>query len=183
VACPLNCKCGLACHLLYQYFVICLGHRRVRWDMRSVQGRNTVLIVLLPFVLSYCLTASGGKVLSSSPRESTFTSSGTWPTLNLHNSSSFRVFAVNISPIISTNCLVHVNSSPLSLSERNISNFHFFAHKHNTTKQSIIPVLKISYLRNGKSNLNKLILYLYGRFMMHRTLQTHCNFFRLILQI
>jgi hypothetical protein len=88
------------------------------------------------------------ELLSSSPRESTFTSSGTWPTLYSHNSSSFRVFAVMLSHMSRTERSVQVV-------KRNISNSKFFAHKYNRTQQSTISVLGISYLLNGKSNLNK----------------------------
>jgi hypothetical protein len=146
VACPLNCTCEVACHLLYQYFVIYLGHRRIRWNIRAVRGTNTVLIMSLPFVLSYCLPA---------PRKVPLQVLETWSTLYLHNSSNIRVFAVMLSPMSSTACSVHVYNSPISLVKRNISNFFISCHKDNTTKHSTISVLEISYLLNGKSNIDK----------------------------
>jgi hypothetical protein len=73
---------------------------------------------------SYCLPA---------PRKGLLQVLETWPTLYLHNSLSFRVFAVMLSPMSSTGCFVHVYKSQLSLGKRNISNFSFFAHKHSTT--------------------------------------------------
>jgi hypothetical protein len=95
---------------------------------------------------SYCLPA---------PRKGLLQVLETWPTLYLHNSLRCRVFSVMFSPMSSTGWLVHVSSSPLSLGKRHMSNFAFSAHKHNTTQQSTIPVLGISCLLNGKSNLNK----------------------------
>jgi hypothetical protein len=47
----------MACHLLYQYFVIFIGHRRIGWDIQTVRGTNTMLIMSLPFDLMYCLPA------------------------------------------------------------------------------------------------------------------------------
>jgi hypothetical protein len=53
VAYPLNCKCEVACDLLYQYFVICLGHRRTCWDVRTVRRSNTVQIMSLASALNF----------------------------------------------------------------------------------------------------------------------------------
>jgi uncharacterized protein YlbG (UPF0298 family) len=145
VACPLNCKCEVACHLLYQYFVMCLGHRRMRWDVWTVRRTNTVLIMSLPFVISYCSPQTLGKVLLQVLE--------TWPTLQWHNSSNIRVFAVMLSPLSSTKYLLYVYNSPVSLVIQNISKFSFLSIK--TTQQSTIPVLETSYLLNGKSNIDK----------------------------
>jgi hypothetical protein len=130
VPCRLNCTCEVACHLLYQYFVICLGRRRILWDVRTVQRPNTMPIMSLPFVLRYCLPA---------PRKVLLQVLETWSTLYLHNSSNIRVFAVILSPMSSTACSVHVYNSLISLVERNISNFSFLTIK--TTQQNNQPSL------------------------------------------
>jgi hypothetical protein len=50
-------------------------------------------------------------------------------TLYWHNSSNFRVFAVILSPMRSTRCLVKMYISPISWVKRNISNFAFSSIK------------------------------------------------------
>jgi hypothetical protein len=83
-------------------------------------------------------------LFSSYPRKVLLQALETWPTLYLHNSRHFQVFAVIISPMSSTRWHVHVYNSPISLVKGNISNFAFFSIKttqHNNQPSLIINII------------------------------------------
>jgi hypothetical protein len=76
-------------------------------------------------------------LFSSGPRKSTVQVMEKLPTMQLHNSSNIILLAVLILPMSSTNYLVQVYSSLVSLVIRNISNFAFSSPHHNTIQHKL----------------------------------------------